>query len=386
MTIRYTRLNSSWFIISKKTKFLFKLLFILLILSTIIFFLTYNVTLNLRIYLKDWITNEEFGREALSSYGCFSKNVSENDQKKIYDGPKIVYNEIVPPTPLTEAWDCYDFANRIRLLPGQPREHVVFHSYWRIDLKEIGEKQIATLRSFFATQDNNYSSLILWSNGNLSNDKGLEPFFEKYPDRFSTRLYEVEKESSGTPIENSQYINIKDDLAYLDGDLVRLLVLYKYGGVWFDMDSLFIRDFSPLVEHEWVGQWDCFIPDGFPFNGAFMRFRKNSPYVCEMLSEIHNGPQPGKNSFNWGSYLYLKIYRRLIQNGKQPFKIIPWCFTDSHVCRPSNSMPSAFEENDGFNKDRLLQTFAYHWHNQWEKKPGSLFRFLEERHKVLDLE
>ncbi|CAJ0769077.1 3039_t:CDS:2, partial [Entrophospora sp. SA101] len=51
-----------------------------------------------------------------------------------------------------------------------------------------------------------------------------------------------------------------------------------------------------------------------------------------------------------------------------------------------NSMPSAFEENDGFNKDRLLQTFAYHWHNQWEKKPGSLFRFLEERHKVLDLE
>jgi hypothetical protein len=43
-------------------------------------------------------------------------------------------------------------------------------------------------------------------------------------------------------------------------------------------------------------------------------------------------------------------------------------------------MPNAFVESD-FDEKRLLQTFAYHWHNQWKKEPGSLFRFLENRHK-----
>jgi hypothetical protein len=181
-------------------------------------------------------------------------------------------------------------------------------------------------------------------------------------------------------MENSPHLDFKDTSGYLDGDLIRLLVIYKYGGMWFDMDSLFIRDMAPLFEREWLQQWDCFLPDGFPFNGAFMRFNKHSPYLCEMLTEMARGPLPRPNTIDWGGYMYYRVYRRLLHNGIRPWSVLPWCFTDSNVCKPSNSMPNAFVEAD-FDEKRLLQTFAYHWHNQWKKEPGSLFRFLENRHK-----
>lgn len=51
---------------------------------------------------------------------------------------------------------------------------------------------------------------------------------------------------------------IKDQRAWTDGDLVRLLVLWNYGGVWVDMDMIFLRNLHVLTEDEWVTQWDCY--------------------------------------------------------------------------------------------------------------------------------
>lgn len=351
---------------------------IILIFSIVVFFLVFDLRLNMRIYWRDWVIKEEF---KTGLHGCFgnltSPSTTENDTN-LY----TYYNDIVPSIPLTDGYDCFDFAESIKLKHGQPLEHVIFHTYWRVDLQPLSDKQIATLKSFFATQNPNYTSLILWSNGNLTGDPILKPFFERFPDRFKTITCNLKDLSVGTPMENHKYLGLKDDFAYLDGDLIRLLVLYKHGGMWFDMDSLLIRDFSPLMEYEWLIQWDCFLPDNFPFNGAFMRFRQNSPYLCEFLAEMSNGPLPKKDSYDWGAIIYYKTYRRLIQNKVQPFKVIPWCFTDPQFCHPYNSMPNAFIEVE-LNKRRLLQIFAYHWHNQWHKKKGTLFKFLEQRNNDL---
>ncbi|CAG8447647.1 17017_t:CDS:1 [Gigaspora rosea] len=376
-TTPYIRLNAQWPKPPKRARCttIIKFLILIVIIAIISFFTFCELQLNARIYWRQWLVKEEFKYERLSE--CFDNIPYVSDSQST-----ITYNEILPAIPINYGWDCYDFANSIRLLPGQPQEKTIFHTYWRTDLRPLGDKQLATLKSFFATQSANYSSMILWSNGDLSNNTELKPLLDRYSDRFFTKLYDVEEESKETPMENSKNLQIEDKHAYLDGDLIRLLVLYKYGGVWFDMDSLFIRDFSPLIEHEWVGQWDCFLPEAFPFNGAFMRFKKNSPYVCELLSEMANGPAPRKDSTDWGSTLYYKIFRRLVQNERKPFKAVPWCFTDPSVCRPSNSMPSAFDEVE-FNQEKLLQVFAYHWHNQWDKPKGSLFRFLEQRHEEI---
>ncbi|RUP47622.1 hypothetical protein BC936DRAFT_145520 [Jimgerdemannia flammicorona] len=225
----------------------------------------------------------------------------------------------------------------------EPIENTIYHSYWRSDLTPFGERQVSTLRSFFATQNTNNSTLFLWSNGEL-----ISPLLTNLKsivgDRLQIRLYDTEVLAKGTPIEGSPHLSIKDDLAYLDGDLIRLLVLYKYGGMWFDMDTLFVRDMSPVLSQEWLGQFDCFMPEDLPFNGAFMRFRKDPPYVCKILGEMATGPSPRKNTVDWGGYLYYRVYRRLLQHGIKPFSTLSWCFTDSVSCTAENSIPHAFVE------------------------------------------
>lgn len=49
-----------------------------------------------------------------------------------------------------------------------------------------------------------------------------------------------------------------DERAWVDGDAVRLLVLWHYGGVWMDMDQILTRNLHALTENEFVVQWDCY--------------------------------------------------------------------------------------------------------------------------------
>lgn len=345
-------------------------------IAIIVFFSVCKLQLNMRVYVRQWISHEEL-RYYEPLHGCFDNIPS--DSPYYAQGHSTFKYEITPGLQLNEGWDCYDFANTIQPV-GEPTEHTIYHTYWRADLLEMGDKQRSTFRSFFATQNLNHSTVYLWSNSELSSPI-LTEIKSHFGDRLQVFVFNANELAKDTPLQDFPYLTLKDSYAYLDGDIVRLLALYKYGGMWFDMDSLFIRDMQPLFEREWVGQWDCFLPETCPFNGAFMRFRKDSPYVCEMLADVATGALPRKGSTDWGSYMYYRVYRRLMANGKRPFDIIPWCFTDSVSCHPSNSMPQAFDEAK-FSTERLMQVFAFHWHNKWNKKPGSVFRFLDNLHKT----
>ncbi|RCH92294.1 hypothetical protein CU098_006183 [Rhizopus stolonifer] len=380
----YTRLPSpSTFIRPKRWRIITVIKYTILCIALVVisFFTICQLQLNVRVYLRNWISHaDDAYYQPLA--GCFDK-LPENSPYK--NGVREYTYDVAPGISLMEDYDCYDFAATIRTKPfKQPmsplEEKTVYHAYWRADIAPVGPKQLATLRSFFATQNPNTTVLYLWSNGDLSPSPVIKQIKSYVGDRLQIMLYDPVELAKGSPMEGSSHLEFKDDSGYLDGDLIRLLAIYRYGGMWFDMDSLFIRDMGPLLEHEWLSQWDCFLPNGFPFNGAFMRFYKKSPYLCEMLSELASGPLPRPDTIDWGGYMYYRVYRRLLHHGIRPWSVLPWCFTDSMVCSPKNSMPNAFIETE-FNQERLLQTFAYHWHNQWKKEPGSLFNFLEDRHK-----
>ncbi|KAL1922186.1 uncharacterized protein VTP21DRAFT_9725 [Calcarisporiella thermophila] len=348
---------------------------VLLTLVVAIFFFSFY---GIEITLKPRFSNlEQLAAQPLSS--CFSESGTSNTTML----PAATYVDIAPGIRINDGWDCYDFAATLQMDPRMPRSKVIYHTYWRTDLRPFGDKQVATLRSFFATQDGNYSTLYLWtSNADLASEPLIQQLASEFHSRFHVLHYSPEEVASGSPMENSSHLQLQDRSAYLDGDLVRLLVLYKYGGVWFDMDTLFVRDLAPLLHHEWLGQWDCYGPIGFPMNGALMRFNRKSPYVCEMLSDMARSPLPTRNSIDWGARLYYRVYRRLIKNGVRPWSVLPWCFHDSMLCRADNSMPNAFVDAE-FPTERLMQVFSYHWHNQWDKKPGSLFQFLTRYHDQL---
>jgi hypothetical protein len=76
---------------------------------------------------------------------------------------------------------------------------------------------------------------------------------------------------------------ISDHTHWIDSDLLRLLVLYQYGGIYVDADTLVLRSFAALSLHEFVYQWGtmCHKP-----NGAVMRFAPGSKALDLMFRHV----------------------------------------------------------------------------------------------------
>ncbi|KAH7925111.1 glycosyltransferase family 32 protein [Leucogyrophana mollusca] len=379
---------SSWCSMRPRTFFgLLKIIVPLVIAAICLVFIFFEPHLELVFYSREWIRSEI--EPILPLMGCFNPDrVSStyNVSKYVY-GPKT--NELQAGVPMRMGLDCYDFAATIKApsrQSGAPHvpseERVQYHTYWRVDLAPFGERQEWMLKSFFATQNVDNSRLILWSNGDLGGNEILQKYRRRFPNSFDLRVVDIPSLARGTPMEGSKYLQSNDKKAWIDGDLIRLLVIWTYGGVWIDMDSLLTRDLAPLLEHEFVTQWDCYDKLYQALNGALMHFRQRSPYLCEAFHIMATSKAPRADSTDWGSILYMKLWRSLIAAHIPPFKILPFCFSDGRACRLDNRLPDPFqpdkssgkwtmgigmEENGGLDQT-LGKVFSLHLHNQWEKE------------------
>lgn len=343
-----------------------KLLLVLIASSILLGLALFEPHIEIAFYSRQWVSNEITPTAPLG--GCFEpERVSPdyNVTRHIY-GPKTT--EVHAGLPMRFGMDCYEFAGTIEsppppplqpwselyghgdagpveyaedVLPKEERTH--FHSYWRVDLAPFGERQEQMLKSFFATQNTHRSLLILWSNGHLAPNPILQRYLDRFPQAFELRVANVAALAAGTALEGSSLLDVNDGKAWIDGDLVRLLVVWRYGGVWVDMDSLLTRNLEPLLEHEFVTQWDCYDKPYLALNGALLHFYKLSPYLCEAFHVMASSPPPRKDSTDWGALLYLKLWRRLVAGGIPPFKILPFCFSDGRACRLDNRIPDPFE-------------------------------------------
>lgn len=195
--------------------------------------------------------------------GCFDpQRISPEYDLDRHLAPK--YQSLAPGVSLKRGTACYDFSSTVQPVPGVEPEHLLYHTYWRSDLIPFGERHTATLSSFLATQPLTHSKLILWTNGAevLGNNTFVKPFVEKWGRNVEVRQVDMTVLTKGTEIQgllsNTDRGGLYDERAWVDGDAVRLLVLWHYGGIWMDMDQILTRDLHPLVEHEFVTQWDCY--------------------------------------------------------------------------------------------------------------------------------
>lgn len=234
-------------------------------------FYFYEPHIEITFYSRKWINSEIESVGQLA--GCFDEGriSAEYNASRYLKGPKAV--EVHAGMGMRLGMDCYEFAATIprstsaNMDNGGPQltpdERTQYHTYWRVDLATFSERQEWMLKSFFATQDHATSRLIMWSNGDLSTNSILASYAHMHPNSFEMRVVNIPDLASGTALDGSPLLKTNDKKAWTDGDLVRLLVIWNYGGVWIDMDSLLTRDLSPLLEHEFVTQWDCY---GKPFS------------------------------------------------------------------------------------------------------------------------
>lgn len=237
--------------------FIFKWLIALVVMMGLVIVLLWEIHIEIMWYSRNWIQKEVTTLQPLG--GCFDKqSISSSYNVTAAMGPKRT--EVQAGVPLRLGMDCYEFASTIQPDPTipLPTKRRFFHTYWRVDLAPFEERQEWMIKSFFATQDMASSTLILWSNGDLSGNVLLSTWLQRYPDAFDLKILDVETLARGTALEGSHLLKSNDAKAWVDGDLIRLLLLWNYGGVWVDMDSLLTRDLAPLLEHEFVTQWDCY--------------------------------------------------------------------------------------------------------------------------------
>ncbi|KAI9243234.1 hypothetical protein BY458DRAFT_448406, partial [Sporodiniella umbellata] len=127
-------------------------------------------------------------------------------------------------------------------------------------------------------------------------------------------------------------------------NVVRVATLYRHGGVWFDLNVLFLKDLSPLLDREWMAQGNCLEAKPYRFTGSLMHFYQGSQYLCEIISS-------GDPTFS----LFSRIYDRYIRNHVRPWVILPWCYTDPSQC---GAPGSKFDEEK-------LNAFTYNLRPVW---------------------
>ncbi|AYV76457.1 MAG: hypothetical protein Terrestrivirus7_10 [Terrestrivirus sp.] len=242
--------------------------------------------------------------------------------------------------------------NEATKLTGDYHNDVIFHCYWN---GELNEKHLISIRScyYFNVDKKEKRQIILWLEDNNPNK-----FNEEIIKYAEIKKFDWKTERLDTFMYNHDIKYHKNKLPSYS-NIIRSLLLYKYGGCWFDLDVLFLRSFDPLFnnfENEiMLYRWE---KQNYPNNAIYIslipkneKFKKNMEFIIER--DKGWGFQQAKLTFD----LELDML------------IMPCSWFDgAWINNPYNLKFNDFFENT--EKECTFENFfpgafCYHWHNKW---------------------
>jgi hypothetical protein len=271
--------------------------------------------------------------------------------------------------------DCLRF---LRGLGGHSDETAAraperYHLYWR---GPFSLKQAFAVKSFLATQDLESSELWLWLDGEHGYDGHEEnPLLGPLLPFLRVRRFDPEVEARDTPVERRPDLHEGVGPA-ARSDFFRHLVLYRYGGLYADMDIMFLRDMRPLLRDpsfpdEFCYRWSAHQPHG---NSAVMRLRQASDTGRALLARC---AERGR--------CHPRFVLRFDEHPALDLLILPCPFfdplwahhdrQDRYGAAPFDRFADFFRKFDWrFRRKRAIRShrdffpgaFTYHWHNYWD--------------------
>lgn len=253
---------------------------------------------------------------------------------------------------------------------------VIFHCYWNGSLSKKHLYSIKSCYYFNVNKNKSNRKIILWlqqlpqkpmynhkqrglylmkANQYKIENEILQEI-EKYAE---IRIFDLETEIKDLfDIDTEQEIKKKlVNLSYLPlyADLVRLILLYKYAGVWFDLDCFFLRDFSPLFsmfEDDIVSyRWE---EENYPNNAILIAVKKKSMKILKLIQFLSK-----TETFSFQNNLFFHNNIDMV--------VLPCEYFDPLWTLKGQNKKDFFTHTD---KHVNLQTFyqfsfCYHWHNLW---------------------
>ena len=248
-----------------------------------------------------------------------------------------------------------DYTETIELavnLQGEYNKSVEFHSYWN---GELNEKHLYSILScYYFNVHKNKHKIILWLENNTPNQYNNE--IEKYAEIKNFSLSDEINNTNFMP--NNFYYN--KSLSFYS-DVVRYLLLYNYGGTWFDLDCFFLRSFDPVFcnfENEiGVYQWGHL---NYPNGAIYISLEPKSEKMKKNIEFILN------RNRGWGFQEADLTYDLPLD-----MLVLP-CSWFNALWSPNQyniGVEHFFENTDvQYDFDNFFKgSFCYHWHNMWNK-------------------
>lgn len=258
-----------------------------------------------------------------------------------------------------------------------------FHVYW---YGKLDRKQLLCIKSYLVTQNLEKTKLIIWLdylNGYNNNNINLIPKHNN----IIVKKYVPNELSKGTLFENKSFININDTkLVKYRSDLARIMFLYHYGGIYYDLDLILLKDLSPLLHLEFCYQWSNILNRG---NNALLCIKEKSNSCIEIFQKYIYFIDKQKKSFCLDFNRVIFDNSNLLQLPCSIFDPI-WILIDTK----SKSKYSDLDNFDNFFKktNETIKNisdcfngliFCYHWHSRtnYEIEKDSYFDKIE---KIID--
>jgi hypothetical protein len=252
--------------------------------------------------------------------------------------------------------DKTDYIETINLainLTGQYNKSVIFHCYWN---GPLNEKHLYSILScyYFNVHDNRHK-IILWLENNTANQYNSE--IEKYAE---IRYFSLEGEKKNTKFIEDYNYNFRGITYY--SDFVRSLLLYNYGGVWFDLDCFFLRNFDPVLynfeDEICLYQWEN---QNYPNNAIYISLDPRSTKMKKNMEFIIN------RSRGWGFQEAHLTYDLPLDMLVLPCS---W-FNADWIKNPYSIGCDKFfinaDKQYDFN-NFFKGSFCYHWYNRWHNR------------------
>ncbi|WIA33895.1 hypothetical protein OEZ86_006994 [Tetradesmus obliquus] len=151
------------------------------------------------------------------------------------------------------------------------------------------------MQVFLLTQDLRRARLVVWTEDPaalVTNDTA--PFFDAFAEHITVKRFNYNEEVVGTPWEGDSFFGdssiVRSHLTMPAAwaDLVRLMLLHKYGHFWMDNDVVLYRDVSRLLDtcYQFVTRWT---------NNHVMRIEPGSQLSFRIMATALRMPFNHKN-------------------------------------------------------------------------------------------
>ena len=246
-------------------------------------------------------------------------------------------------------------------------EQIIYHVYW---YGKLDRKQLLCINSYLATQNLNRTKLWIWLDYLTYSDSNKE-IIPKHKN-IEIKKYTPEQEAKETLFENKSFINEIKFIKFRS-DLARVIILYKYGGLYYDLDMILLKDLMCLLNLEFCYSWS-YKTEG---NNGILRLKKRSDNCKQIMNKYLN---INKEFVVW--------YNQYIFNNDINIFCLPSVMFDPVWILHDKKLKSKYSKlcnldyffkktNETIFFDNVL--FAYHWHSRTDTiiEKNSYFCYIE---------